>query len=379
MKCRFRGLYIYPGLPNATSVQQETDHNYGPFKGVVRDNLKKMSSAFYAAGLSIPLNTTTFGLIVYGGTIPVGPSTTITCRNALAETFDVESNLTSWREVGAVPHTRKCLTNSKVRHDGTDERDPNFDAYQDIQPQNDYSTAQLNLMGYRGDVLRAQFCPDKISERKESMAVTVANTRERQEAIAAANTHGAKFFVTGGEHMTSNDMFKAAEINRRKVEAAEREKEKKRRVEFHARREAALPIVNRLELELENDVGRLTSKELEVLLRWKGVAASKMGNVANRRLLYQQFAEGDIVEEVSIPAPWTDIDEAELVALRDAPIEMYDTAYGRFEEQKKRDVERSYQKMSAAEKDIFKKKMAEIDEADAGVDEESPPPTPTPV
>ena len=61
------------------------------------------------------------------------------------------------------------------------------------------------------------------------MAVTVVNTRERQEAIAAANTHGATFFVTGSEHMTSNDMFKAAEINRRKAEAAERrEKEKKR-------------------------------------------------------------------------------------------------------------------------------------------------------
>ena len=44
-----------------------------------------------------------------------------------------------------------------------------------------------------------------------------------------------------------------------------------------------------------------------------------------------------------------------------------------------RDVERAYQKMSAAEKDIFKKKMAEIDEADTDVDEESPPPTPTPV
>ncbi len=39
----------------------------------------------------------------------------------------------------------------------------------------------------------------------------------------------------------------------------------------------------------------------------------------------------------------------------------------------------AYQKMSAAEKEIFKKNMAEIDEADAGVDEESPPPTPTPV
>jgi hypothetical protein len=29
-----------------------------------------------------------------------------------------------------------------------------------------------------------------------------------------------------------------------------------------------------------------------------------------------------------------------------------------------------YQKMSAAEKEIFKKKMAEIDEADASVDKE---------
>ena len=100
-------------------------------------------------------------------------------------------------EVGAVPHTRKCLANSKVRHNGTDERDPNFDAYQDIQSQNDYNTTQLNLMGYRGDVLRAVFRPDKISERKASMVVTVANTHERQEVIAAAHTHGLKFYVTG--------------------------------------------------------------------------------------------------------------------------------------------------------------------------------------
>ena len=43
-----------------------------------------------------------------------------------------------------------------------------------------------------------------------------------------------------------------------------------------------------------------------------------------------------------------------------------------------RDVERAYQKMLAAEKDIFKKKMAEIDKADAD-DGEATPPTPTPV
>jgi hypothetical protein len=63
-------------------------------------------------------------------------------------------------------------------------------------------------------------------------------------------------------------------------------------VEYHARREAALPIVDRLENELENDVGQLKSKEMEVLLRWKGVPVSTMGNVADRCILYQQFAEG---------------------------------------------------------------------------------------
>ena len=54
-------------------------------------------------------------------------------------------------------HTRKGLTNSKVRHDGTEERDPTFNIYQDIQSQNNYSTTQLNVMGYRGDILRVQF------------------------------------------------------------------------------------------------------------------------------------------------------------------------------------------------------------------------------
>ncbi len=104
-----------------------------------------------------------------------------------------------------------------------------------------------------------------------------------------------------------------------------------------------------------------------------------MGPVANQRILYQQFAEG-VAEEVSVPAPWTEIDEAELVALRDGPIAICDTAYERFEEQKKRDVERAYQKMTAAEKEkeVFRRKMAEIDEADAD-DGEATPPTPTPV
>jgi hypothetical protein len=112
-------------------------------------------------------------------------------------------------------------------------RDPNFDAYQDVQSQNDYSTTQLNVMGYRGDVLRVQFHLDKISKRrKASGPMTVANTHERQEALAAVHTHGKKFFVTGGKHVTLDNMVIAVELNWWKAEAVEREKDKKSWVEF---------------------------------------------------------------------------------------------------------------------------------------------------
>ncbi len=64
-------------------------------------------------------------------------------------------------------------------------------------------------------------------------------------------------------------------------------KEKKSLVEYHARHNAALPILYCLENDLESNVAWLTSTELEIVLKWKGIAVSKMGNVANRCVLYQ--------------------------------------------------------------------------------------------
>ena len=59
-------------------------------------------------------------------------------------------------------------------------------------------------------------------------------------------------------------------------------------------------MLDRLENVLENAVTRLTGKELEVLLRWKGVPVSKMGYVAIRRVLYQQCADGGEEEEDNV-------------------------------------------------------------------------------
>jgi hypothetical protein len=89
-KCRFRGVYIYPGLSNSTSMQQEMDINYGPFKGVVWRNLAKIALTRYAKGISMSLGTSTFGLIIYSG---VCPDSRIMLEN-------------TWSEVGIVPFTK---------------------------------------------------------------------------------------------------------------------------------------------------------------------------------------------------------------------------------------------------------------------------------
>ncbi len=106
----------------------------------------------------------------------------------------------------------------------------------------------------------------------------------------------------------------------------------------------------------------------------------KMRNVANRRVLYQQFADGGEEEEddTSIPTPWTDANEAGLVALTNAPIEMADTLYGQFLVMQKRDTEKAFQHMSPAEREAFLRRLMEIDAANAK-DGQSPPTNPTPV
>ena len=163
-------------------------------------------------------------------------------------------------------------------------------------------------MVYDADLLKTKINKDRIraaaAEEELDLSVTVANTRERQEALVKATTYGKKFYVTGGEHIISDDMFIAAEMGNRKREIAEMEKDKKVRVEYHTRRDAALIILERLDHESDGNLARLTNKELEVLLRWKGVPVSKMGNMASKRALYQQFVGDRGEDDLGDPARW---------------------------------------------------------------------------
>jgi hypothetical protein len=79
----------------------------------------------------------------------------------------------------------------------------------------------------------------------------------------------------------------------------------------------------------------------------------------------------------SPPHGWTlTSDEAGLVALINAPIEMADTSYRQFLATQKRDAERAFQHMSPAEREAFLQRLTEINAADAK-DGQSLPTNPT--
>ena len=93
---------------------------------------------------------------------------------------------------------------------------------------------QLLAMGYDADLLKTGFNEDQIKAAAEdfTLSITVANICERQEALVKATMHGKKFFVTGGEHINSNDINISAEMGNREREIAAMERVKRNVLSF---------------------------------------------------------------------------------------------------------------------------------------------------
>lgn len=118
------GLIILSGLPNSTSVQQEMDALYGPFK-----------SASYARGEMIliekiknrgmlratPGATGASSILSLGfddlATIVNGKESDALSMKPFAKSFTKDKIVRAWEKIGFVPFTRKCLENKKVRHE----------------------------------------------------------------------------------------------------------------------------------------------------------------------------------------------------------------------------------------------------------------------
>ncbi len=84
-------------------------------------------------------------------------------------------------------------------------------------------------------------------------------------------------------------------------------------------------------------------------------------------------------DKASITDWLTDTKKVTIDALKNVPIKMGHTRYGRFEaEKKKKDIKWGYKKMTAEKKNDLMQKLAELDMKGAN-DNESAPPSPTPM
>ena len=69
-KLRANGFILYPGVSNTTSVTQEIDRNYGPFKTAFRDVLNLYVQERIDQDLPTTIQPWLVGMVIFGGTDP---------------------------------------------------------------------------------------------------------------------------------------------------------------------------------------------------------------------------------------------------------------------------------------------------------------------
>jgi hypothetical protein len=108
-------------------------------------------------------------------------------------------------EFGAAPLTWSCLMDPKVSR-AIGEGDSKYGVLlRSIQEANNCAVYAMIEGGYNGSALQALL--KAVPEAHDMTLITERHSRERIALLAKANTHGKKFFVTGGSHVCLEDFF----------------------------------------------------------------------------------------------------------------------------------------------------------------------------
>ena len=219
-RLRARGFYMFPSVPNSSSVTQEMDQLFGLFKSKLRNNLDRLHDALMAIGKSVSLGRDDCCRIVFGGECLLDDGSTIILDEAFDQAFGPARMLAGFAKVGAAPLTRKCLSDEKVRIEINVDGDESESAAEKrirlVENQLSACVSYLQLSGFlRADLL---LVPAKRKQPRSERHVTLAHSLERQLAILQAKTTGAKYVAMDGTHLTHDDMFIVDEIRRSTVE-----------------------------------------------------------------------------------------------------------------------------------------------------------------
>ena len=333
---RTSGFILFPGVPNTTAVTQETDQNYGPFKTQYCKNLDVVIDERIKQKKSTTLLPWQVGLLVFGG---VDPETNIVVQSAFEEGFSREGCKNAWSKVGAAPLTRSCLTDKKVRKSLGD---GNVDFQQlllNIQDANDVATHALTSGGYNGNALKRT-----IVEIPTLQQITEENSKDRYDILMKANTHGKLFSTLGGYHLTCDDIFIGTEMKTREMEKKRLTTEKNKRLRLMKVEEKGKMVLDRKGL----DCSRWNKTELDAVLAWYN--PPKRTKLTTRE---EKEAAWNAIQSKGTTPPvcerWTDDEEKELLEASKEDISLGDTALGRVQMRKQKEVRRSIMNMTDAE------------------------------
>jgi len=317
---RLRGLYVVPGLPNSTGKTQETDQNYGPFKGYYRTNLHALAGERFE--LKKNINVTDLPFLVFGGS---DPETGAELTDAFNKSFSVANCLSAWRKCGAVPLTRAPMEDKGIRHEVVLNEDQSVNSTIDpagskllqLEQANHSACDFLSSIGYDGSRLRMS-APRRGAKK---FHVTEPQSKERIDLLRKAKSAGQIFHVTHGEHLNSGDFFRARAIDERKKRADDMLKDKQQRYRSHKIRDQAVEIINNKGEPTKETLKSFTAKEIQKLYEWK---LTKRSAKPKEELL---------MAYLSAPAPkkvpdWSMSEEIELKELLTVDMYAKDTALG---------------------------------------------------
>ena len=185
--------------------------------------------------------------------------------------------------------------------------------------------------------------------------------------LAKASTHGAKFAVTGGSHIMTNDFLMAACLKEREHQLATLLKDKKARVQKFTVQQRALAILagKSLESQAIAEYNNLTAAELDILIRYHG--AVPKGGKQEKTTKWKAIC--DKGKKPAPCLPWTEPEEAALLKLQTEEITMGDTHLGRQEQTMRRELLITGANMTDAEWSAF------CEQRQRKIDDRNQPPT----
>ena len=211
VRASIRGLLIFPGLQNATSVVQEMDDLYGLFQQMCQEIADEIAAErmlkraredqagvpAVAKRTKVQLTNLDLGRIVNGRrSDPVE-------KCAFEFAFTPERIEESFRKIGAVPLTRAGLKHKKVRHEVAD-GDPANDSLLALEARHAANTAALEAHGANVEMLVAPLARRKFVERPVGVVAQL-------EALVERGVSHSTVWHTCGAVALDGDLVLAAE------------------------------------------------------------------------------------------------------------------------------------------------------------------------